>query len=96
MIHQVQRFSATLWAPVVYLPQCAFQQASAWALLVLRLHKVSLISQAVCVSRASSLTRRCLPYRSTLASPEGGGAFVHRPTCTVRNCDETYMYDGWI
>ena len=27
----------------------------------------------VCVSRASSLKRRCRPYKGTLTSPEGGG-----------------------
>ena len=30
----------------------------------------------VCVSHASSLKRRCRPYKGTLTSPEGGGAFV--------------------
>ena len=28
------------------------------------------------LSRASSLKRRCRPYKGTLTSPEGGGPFV--------------------
>ena len=36
----------------------------------------SCLGSCVCVSRASSLKRRCRPYKGTLTSPEGGGPFV--------------------
>ena len=41
--------------------------------------------QCVCVSRASSLKRRCRPYKGTLTSPEGGGGIrTDRSAALVR------------
>jgi hypothetical protein len=56
-------------------------------------------SVCVCVSRASSLKRRCRPYEGTLTSPKGGGGirtdrsaalvpgWTRHPSVTLKNPD---------
>ena len=54
-------------------------------------------SEGVCVfvSRASSLKRRCRPYKGTLTSPEGGGGAFVRTGRREHECESSVSHGSY-